>query len=259
MNIRTFTDFLWPTLAPQRPPAVKRADERAAAQQEQIAFLRDHLSDDDRLAKIEESCAALLIGEDSRRTSIDARLGTTLGLASVAAAITWGALSARATAASSPDWVTTACSALTFYVVVQAVAAILASIRGLERRGYLELASEDVLPKLTESAGDHTKRRIQTCLECVSDHRSQNAAKLNQMALAQCAMRNLSIGILLIIGVVTVSSFLARPRTSSAAGCGCLQKPSRPSATSAAARGAVAPGPSRLVKTPPNPPAARHP
>lgn len=143
-------------------------------------------------------CAALVDQEDERRRSVESRLTSILGLSSIAGTIVFGGILAQASGTLGLQGhslrVVMAFGAL--YLALQICSAILAAIRGLERRGYDTASTSGILPEPNVATIDHLKNQITTYAKRLADHRIQNSPKVDQMATAHCAMKNFFGGLI---------------------------------------------------------------
>jgi hypothetical protein len=96
------------------------------------------------------------------------------------------------------------------YLVLQICRAVQASLCGLERRGYLAARASDVLPSSHETHPLWLRRQINLHTRRLGDVRSSSKKKVDQMALAQRAMRNFVGGLTLLAVIGTGFAFIAR-------------------------------------------------
>jgi hypothetical protein len=147
----------------------------------------------------------LLDEEDARRQSVDTRLTSIVGLSSIAGTIAFGSLLAQAGTTHATMILRWLLAIGSFYLTLQICGAILASIRGLQRRAYVVLDPDDVLPSDGEAPAHHACRQMTECVRALTQNQEENNHKVTQMALAHLALRNLLWGLLFL--AVLVSSY----------------------------------------------------
>jgi hypothetical protein len=168
----------------------------------------------DTLVQCLTACAELLDQDEEIRRSIEARLTSTLGLASIAGTIVFGGTLALASGALHVEMLTLrVLMALgSLYLVLQICWAVLASIRGLARRNYIAMNPSDVLPSGDEAQTEYVRRQIALCARRIQDYRSHNRSKVDQMAVAQRALVNF-VGGLAVLALLGTSFALASRNT----------------------------------------------
>jgi len=133
-----FSDRLYPRLQPLSEEQTERenrlAETETAKRKERVSALPD---DETVLAAYLGECARLLKEEENTRRGIEGRLTSIIGLCSIAGTIVFGVILAQTTAnlhvQTTSFRLVLAIGAL--YLTLQVCCAILASVRGLERRG----------------------------------------------------------------------------------------------------------------------------
>jgi len=207
-------DLFYPTLDPlsktDSDSQAQRASEEESEFGSRIAALPDSES---LLAPHLNNCRRVLDEEEEARRGIEARLSTVVGLSSIAGTIVFGALLAQvAGSLGSQGVITRWLMALgTLYAAVQVCWAILAAVRGLGRRNYIAPTASDILPSSEEGRAAFVRRQIAFCAQRLQDGRLQNKAKVDQMALAHCAMRNFIVGLAILTMLGTASAIVRRP------------------------------------------------
>lgn len=158
-------------------------------------------------------CAALLDEEDERRRSVESRLTSILGLSSIAGTIVFGGILAEAGGmlGLQKPLLRDVMAIGALYLALQICSAILAAIRGLERRGYDTATTSGVLPAPNVACLDHLKSQITTCANRLADHRFQNSQKVDQMATAHHAMKNFFGGLIILALCGTYYALTASP------------------------------------------------
>jgi hypothetical protein len=155
------------------------------------------------------ACQALLEGEQKRQQSIDARLTTVTGLSSIAASVVFGTL--LTTAPRTRTLLPVLLLILLAYLVIQLVCAMLAAVRGLERRSYAALTCSQVLPADGESPKTYHQHQLEQVVDVLLDNREQNNEKMTQMAVAHCALKNFIAGLAVFAVLAGVHRILEQP------------------------------------------------
>lgn len=162
-------------------------------------------NDKDVLVQYLAGCAKLLDEAERVRVSVEGRLTSTLGLWSIAGTIVFGSILAIAAGSlrvqAVPLRVLMALGAL--YLVLQICCAIFASIRGLERRGYIGMTISGVFRSPGEEYPVFIRRQIKEAADRLNDSRSHNDDKVSQMAVAHRAMKNFVVGLIVIAALGT--------------------------------------------------------
>ena len=204
-------DRIYPRLQPLGQEASQREEslpkEEKLKYEAQVAALPD---DEKFLAKCLDGCARLLEEEDAARRGVEARLTSIVGLSSIAGTIAFSGILALATGTLhiATNLLRFVMEIGALYLALQVCWAILASLCGLERRGYIAPRASDILPLSIEARAVYLRRRITLCATRLVDDRLQNKEKVNQMALAHCAMKNF-VGGLIVFAVLGTSLALA--------------------------------------------------
>jgi hypothetical protein len=219
MNVRLkelwwlLNDCVYPRLQPLSEDEADRQLTLAKNEQqmsdERIKTLPD---DDNLLTQYLGACARLLDDAEDTRRSVEARLTSTIGLSSIAGTIVFGGILAIATGTLHVDSFFLRLLMLfgALYLVLQICRAVQASLSGLERRGYITAQASDVLPSLNEDRPVYLRRQIGLTIHRLGDVRSHNKGKVEQMAVAQCAMRNFVGGLTLLALIGTGFALTAR-------------------------------------------------
>ena len=203
-------DRIFPTAQPFTPEECEEHETRGQAREAEWQRRLDHLpADEEPLKRHLDSCTELLADEDQRRQSVDSRLTTIIGLSSIAGSIVFGVLLSNAPR-RAPYGIHWMIVGMLLYETLQIVAAMLAGVRGLERRAYDALRSDEILPPINATAAYHFRTNIHTCLETLEHHREENNQKVTQMAVAHCAVKNF-IGGLLVIAVLGAAAVIVTP------------------------------------------------
>jgi hypothetical protein len=185
-------DRIFPLEQPLSPEEQKAILERRTAEQNEWEARTAALAGkEESLAQYLAACKTALDDEYQRRQSVDARLTTIIGLSSIAGTIVFGTILTK----GSLHWLI-----LLFlvYLTLQLASAMLAGVRGLERRSYDAMSSTDILPSSNEAPTDHFRRQIQQYFRFLIQHQDQNNAKVTKMAVAHCAIKNFIVGFLIL-------------------------------------------------------------
>ncbi|MFL6605747.1 MAG: hypothetical protein ACJ8R9_31095 [Steroidobacteraceae bacterium] len=210
-----FSDRIYPHAYPLSPDQLRqeaaKVEQELAECQSRLAALPDH---DDELMKVMADFAALVAEERERRTSVEARLTTIVGLVAIAATLLISGLVAEAAGTLQPS-VPLARWAIALgagYLIVQLCCAILAAIRGLQRRGYDALSGSDLLRPVGMTPVQHLRTRAWGLAKMLEDHRAGNRVKVTEMAVAHCALTNFLVGMIL-LGLVATYFGITAPST----------------------------------------------
>jgi hypothetical protein len=207
----TARDYVFPLEQPWT--AAERLDlERAAAarrveSERRIASLP---SDPGVIGPHLVACNVLIDHEDARRQGVDTRLTTIVSLVSIAGTIVFGSLLAQGGhTAVTIGWLLALGS---LYLTLQVCSAILAAVRGLGRRNYVELDPDDVLPSDGEATADHMRRQMAACITVLANNQEENNRKVTQMAVAHRALKNFVFGFLFLALLASYYSVAATGR-----------------------------------------------
>lgn len=200
-----FTDFILPWAEPVDPLSEENKLLKQLGQDEALA------------AKFEggggttahdamEFCRGLLVAEENRRASVEARLGGIVGFGSVAAALAMGLLaiwsrSDLSDRSGSTTWATYGA----MYSTAQLLFALGWAVRGLSRVTSSARRIADVLPKTDESAVTYARRRMTTYVQDAAEQQRIVDWKVTCMAVAQRALLNFIFGLV----VVTIATGFA--------------------------------------------------
>jgi hypothetical protein len=211
---RVFANFIFPL---EETLSKAEADVEIAKENEEKALCEERAShlagDKDALADHLGECVQALEAEKTRRASVEGRLTTIMGLASIAGTIVFGSILAQATGSVHPQrtslrWLMAIGCA---YLTAQIASAILAAVQGLSRRGYLSEKASEILPLKDEADLVYFRRRVASVLRIVLDHQNHTNKKVTQMAVAHQAMKNFVWGLLAVALCGTFYGITARP------------------------------------------------
>jgi hypothetical protein len=196
-------------IAQQHSPDEQRLDsERRTAQQKEWEERAAALpAKEEILVQYLAACKAALNDEARRKQSVDARLTTIIGLSSIAVTIVFGTILTNIPHTTSIlSWLILLS---TWYLILQLVSAIHAGVCGLERRAYDTMPFTDLLPS-KEASTHYCRRHIQLFFAILVQNQDQNNAKVTQMAVAHCAMKNF-IGSLVIFAIIASIHHVVEP------------------------------------------------
>ncbi len=208
-----FMDFVYPCAQPRTAEQLERESKRAISERTECEARIAQLPVDEAQLRIYlASSRDLLASESDRRSSVDSRLGTVIGLLSIAGSIVFGTI-----ATSNPNeihgWLKWPLVLGPLYLTSQVCISILASVRGLGRRSYKGSTPAEVLPAANERPETHLRGQIQSVLAMIENHRELNNQKVTELAIAHRATANFAGGLLVLAIVATVASLSARSHT----------------------------------------------
>lgn len=199
-------DWVFPRLDPLSEEEAARQSALAEDERKKIdEQIKTFADEDDILTQYAGVCARLLDEAEDTRRSVETRLTTIIGLSSIAGTIVFGGTLATVTGTLqvSSFLLRLFMSVGALYLVVQIGLAVRASLRGLERRGYIAAQASEVVPSTGETRSAYLRRQISLSIRRLADVRSHNNDKVSQMALAHCAMRNFVTGLMLLAAIGT--------------------------------------------------------
>ena len=209
-------DAIWPSVQQDANDSEKdKASKQARLAIVQLAGVKDL----DTLRESLSASSRLVTEENARKSSIESRLLSLAGLASIAATVVLGTLFTLASEKTS----TLAPAVRLFlamgclYLSLQLVAALIASVRGLQATGYSALIPLDLVPRHSSTL-DYYRQLIGDQLEQVSLNRVITNEKLDQLAVAHCALRNFLWGLLTLalLAALAISGSALREMTAGA-------------------------------------------
>lgn len=196
-------DLFWPSTTPSTPAELARESKRDAESLELDISAIDAWADVDDDVALRAAADALqrsVEGERDRRSSVEARLTTVLGMVSVAASVAFGALTAVFNkgfqgVASVSAFVGVA---VMLYAVLQLVNGLLAALRGLARTGYLEALPAEFLRRPTETTNQHLRRQMHHMVRARAQHAEANSRKVETMDVAHTALHHFVVAVLIL-------------------------------------------------------------
>lgn len=212
----TLADLLWPSLEGNTQRHEREEESKLEEERLRIAKAAANLpSDEDILKEHLASSEKLLEGERSRKSSIEARLLNMAGLVSIAGTVVLGTLFSLATEKLPLDsgWARITLTMGCLYLAIQLIAALRASVRGLQAIGYTEDQPHALLLPKGLKRTVFLRERIEQILIRVAEHRRVTNKKLDQLNIAHHAMRNFLLG-LLTLAIAACMITLLRPHPS---------------------------------------------
>lgn len=213
-TVAALVDLLWPSLEGDASRQASDEQDKLNTEKRRIARAAKNLPSDEELLKEHlKSSEQLLEREQSRRSGVEARLLNMAGLVSIAGTVVLGALFSLASEKIPLDsgWVRITLTIGCLYLAVQLVAALHASVKGLQATGYHEDQPHAILPRKGLQQTVFLRQRVQHVLDRVAENRSVNNKKLDQLNLAHCAMKNFLWGLLLVAIAACVAALMRLP------------------------------------------------
>lgn len=199
-------DCIWPSARPltreERTEQREKRRKRAEAVAERMKRWGELGTDDQK--GIREEVERLLEAEENRRNSVQTRLGSVIGMASVAISVTFavaGLVLAKSTP-TTPLLFLVGLSGVALYVALQFRITVLAAVIGVQRAGATALTAADVLRDNEESRALYGKRIVEVLLTRFEDIQESTNRSVTQMAIAHTALRNACVGILFAIAIL---------------------------------------------------------
>ncbi|MDP2143363.1 MAG: hypothetical protein Q8J80_04455 [Gallionella sp.] len=167
------------------------------------AYLKEHL----------ESVEKLVEKEQSRRTSVDARLMSIVGLTSIAATVVLTALFAMAAGTMPlPQGVSKWTLVLgCFYLALQLFAALYAAVKGLSRASYSSETAVDLLPPPKLARSNFLRQCISNKFDLLKQHQDVNNEKVSQMAVSHRAVLNFLVALVILAGAASLMALNREP------------------------------------------------
>ncbi len=203
-------DIFWATTESSDEVAAeeqKKSEQRQAEAQASLEKLPT--GDPSVLRDCQAHLTAQLDQQNARRASVDSRLGSIVAMASIAAAISFGVLSAllgKEFRSSPADRVG---AVLMLYAVSQITRSLIAAIAGLRRRAYASHALTELFPVVGEQHGDYAKRLMASQIAIFEQHNTENADKVTEMEIAHTALRNFVVATMLLTVMLSLQIALA--------------------------------------------------
>lgn len=194
-------DVLWPHLPPTTDEERSEEDKSRREWRKRDEACVGNISDKGGAPgeEILAACEDYLRAEEERGKGAEARLTTMVGMASVAAAATFGSVALLVRQENPP----TILAVISLYVVSQIVCALLSAVAGLERSTVAAVELGALVRKPGESENEYFERAIGRYISRRHELYAINTRKISQMAVAHRAFKNFSVGILLLAVVAT--------------------------------------------------------
>jgi hypothetical protein len=220
MNWSWVQDRLWPTVATFSQEQAQAEEITRRALYDPNLFDQAVHHSGETIDDAVNQCRWLLDQERQRGQSVQDRLTNIVGLSAIAVTVTFGSLLGwvhgnQDEAVAFPRYAKVVTILLTLYILAQLICAILAAIRGLERRSYLEPIPTDLLPNRDDTSFSVKRRRAHVYLECIVDHYNNNSEKLNELGVVHEALRNFLGGVVLLASILTILTLIQRSPTKS--------------------------------------------
>ena len=188
-------DWIWPRLTGKPKPS---PDEHLVIT----------TTDEDLLHEIENAVDKRTGQVDERLRTVETKLASLLTLTSVlSAAVTAGFVAASTMQLQKgfpiiPVWITLI---LVFYIAMNLLRSLWATVTGLIRRGYKQLTCEDIIPKDKEDHLCYKTRLLNERLNHVKWNDWAVDRKVSEMAVAHTALRNalFATGGVIFLAVIT--------------------------------------------------------
>jgi len=212
----TWFDFIIPWASPF---AREETDSEQQRKADELAALSDGIrhANCETLKSLMTEMTALMEVDAERRRSVDTRLATIVGLASVAATIATGIIVAQAVGTLNLSnlyarWVL---STLALYITLQLCDAIYWAVQGQARHGYAIDTVGDILPMPLVSEEELLRKRIITWGEQLQFNQNSINSKVTAMAVAHQAAKNF-VGGLILLSLVAMFTMALSPTNQSA-------------------------------------------
>jgi hypothetical protein len=182
-----------PLTQEQKDAEAKQTTDECTATENQIKH-----ANREALTQALTDLASLIENDAERRRSVDTRLSTMVGLASIAATVVTGIIIAQAagTLKVSSGYARWTLGALAFYLTLQLCDAIYWAIRGQSRQGYKIDTVLDVLPQPLIPEEDRLRQRMFVLVGQLHFNRESINKKVTAMAIAHRAATNFAVGLL---------------------------------------------------------------
>lgn len=215
-NIRLgdLIDCIFPMLEQESAKAkIKHKARLDAVRAEEESLVAGLPSNEAHLKEHLESVEKLVEKEQSRRTSVDARLMSIVGLTSIAATVVLTALFAMAAGTMPlPQGVSKWTLVLgCFYLAMQLFAALYAAVKGLSRASYSSETAVDLLPPPQLTRSNFLRRCISNKFDLLKQHQDVNNEKVSQMAVSHRAVLNFLVALVILAGAASLMALNREP------------------------------------------------
>ena len=155
---------------------------------------------------------------DERIRNVETKLIALLALASVLSAVITAGLGFTTTMnglADYPQVPMYIAMLFVFYISINLICSLLATVKGLKRRDYKQLILSSIMPKQTEDEKTYKIRINKSYLSNMQWNEWVINKKVTQMAIAHVALRNVLFGavgvILSIVAIVSIQALTSAP------------------------------------------------
>ena len=194
------TDWIWPRLSGK---AEKRPDDRCY-------FDSSHA---ELVPAIEGTIQTLAEQAEERFRTVERKLIALLTLTAVlGAAVTASLLGVAVLDQVRDSWYTRSGTAvaviLVSYILTQILCLLMATLRGLTRRGYRQLVPSQIIPITGETGDAYRIRLLNSWARAIAYNEWVVGGKVSEMAVAHVALRNALLGIVPLLCVAAVLAVL---------------------------------------------------
>ena len=191
-------DWIWPHLEGDAEPHPHNRDYFSAK--------HAHL-----LNEMERILASLLALVKERVQSVESKfmaLFTLTSVLSVLSVAVIAGLAASSTLSAGEKAARIISMLLVFYVVLQLLCLLLATVAGLARKSYMQLSPEDIVPQEGEDSDAYRVRLLNLQMECMRWNEWVVNQKVSKMEVAHLALKNALIAIFILIVLVGLNSLI---------------------------------------------------
>lgn len=184
-------DCIWPRIKPWTKEEENKENNRLNELLNKDKLAIDEIlshSDELRLFSL-ENIKEILDFEEERKKNIESKLTSIIGLTSIVATITIATEFTK-----PPELIQNYYIILLFiktYIMLQLVSALVAAVNGLQRKSYQQNNIKDIMPKKDETKSEFQIKIMKSYAECFWQNNKINSEKIDQMAIAHRALKNL--------------------------------------------------------------------
>ena len=210
IDLEWLKDRAFPIARPCSPEERLREDKHRAERQREWRHRSAALKgDEETLNRYYSTCHAALEDERQRLQNADGRLTSIMGLSSVAGTLVFGTMLTNLPQTYGLlSWFG---RFMLFYLTIQVASALLAGVRGLDRKSNPPKETCDLLPAPNEAPAHHLRRQILDSLTMIAQHQDLTSAKLSQVRTANTAVKNFICGLLLLALIASAHQYAAPP------------------------------------------------
>jgi hypothetical protein len=193
-SLRFIRDLFFPLPDPLSPTYIEEREATLATSKAAVP------TDKEGLEKYKTTFDSFLEGEEKRRQSVESRLTTIMGLASIAGSIVFGTILAQmlGTLRISSNALRWGIALGSLYLVMQISSAILAAVRGLSRRTYTTPTPSDFLKQDNPNETVNFRALVVKHVEALANQQDENNRKVTLMAVAHRAIVQFVCGLLMV-------------------------------------------------------------